>query len=472
MRMRQVLIAFFSTLTMVASVPAQMLSPDYGTFGAPMSNFLSSSYLTQQVMNDALFKRNIGSGVAGAKPAALTFNDASRPPTMPRKLAEAYPAAKRGEVERVFNAVLMDLYPKLVQFYGLPHNDLAGAVATFIAGSYQAYRNNIEDEMFKTLPNQIRGALAANANIAGAPDAAKQEMYEQMAILGMFMLGVQEALKKTPDAQISANMKKAGEDYLRTFLGVDPRFVHITNAGMTLDEIADATAAPRGAPFREASQSALSSAALRQANDIETVGFFSKIGFGYGGMMTFNPTPIILFKSGEALYDMEALKFAGGLAAHKAAHPKDWTTWRRAGQAIEVGGDKGWEKITYTKTMDRLPQGFRLAGDYQRTGGGGNLAVGGTAAVLVWSNLSFDRAGNFTSGGGSGSTSSEESAGSKTSVVTSGHAPNEYGQYSIDGYSLTLNYADGRVEQRMIVTDVADPGVIWLDGDGYTSSRN
>lgn len=305
-------------------------------------------------------------------------------------------------------------------------------------------------------------------------------MYEQMVVLGMFIAGVREALKQAPNAQISANTQKAGEDYLRTFLGVDPARVEIGGGGLSLTGMPaneEAAADPHGSSppvvnerVNATAKTVIPSSASRLSDDIETIGFYSKVGFGYGGMMTFNPTPLVLFKSGVALYDMEGLKFESGLAAHKAAHPKDWTTWRRAGGAIEVAGSKGWERITYTKTMDRLPRGFSLAGNYSRMSGGGNLAVGGTSAVVVWSNLSFDRAGNFASGGGSGSASSAEGGGSKTSVITSGRAPNRYGRYSIDGYTLTLNYADGRVERRMIVTEVADPHVIWLDGDGYTSN--
>jgi hypothetical protein len=350
-------------------------------------------------------------------------------------------------------------------------------VATFLAGSYQACQSNIEDDQFKALVRQVRSALAANPGITAAPDAAKQEMYEQMAILGTFLLGVQEALKVTPNARISANMKKAGEDYLRAFLHVEPQLVHVTNTGLRIDGVDAArpapstVASPPPASSLGTKHSALSSAALDQAADIETVGFYSKTGYGYGGMLTFDPTPIVLFKSGEALYDMAALKFPGGLAAHKVAHPKAWTTWRRAGKGIEVTGSKGWQKIAYTTTMDRLPQGYRLDGDYQRMGGGGNLAVGGTSAIVVWSNLSFDRAGHFSSGGGSGSSSSEEVAGTRASVITSGRAPNRYGEYVIDGYTLTLNYADGHSERRMIVTDITDPGVIWLDGGGYTSEK-
>lgn len=218
-----------------------------------------------------------------------------------------------------------------------------------------------------------------------------------------------------------------------------------------------------------AADATVPSAASRVTDGIETVGFYSKVGVGYGGMLTFSPTPIVLFKSGEALRDMRGLKFAGGLAAHKAAHPKDWTTWRRAGRAIEVMGEKGWQKTAYASTMDRLPKGFTLNKTYRSVGGTGNLALGGTSAVLVWSNLSFERNGTFSSGGGSGATSESSGGGTKSSVVTSSRRAPQQGRYEIDGYTLTLRYADGRSERRMIVTDRANPSVIWLDGDGYTS---
>ncbi|MCB1624573.1 MAG: hypothetical protein KDI32_08295 [Pseudomonadales bacterium] len=219
----------------------------------------------------------------------------------------------------------------------------------------------------------------------------------------------------------------------------------------------------------QAAGNSAASSASGLSNAIETVGFDTRTRVGYGGMLTFDPTPIVLFKSGDALRDMAALKSITDVATHKAAHPKSWTTWRRSGKAIEILQAKGWQKITYTQTLDRLPAGYQLVGAYRRLSGGGNLAIGGNAAIAVWSTLSFDRAGNFASGGGSGSSTSNESAGTTTSVVTTGRAPDRYGRYRIEGYTLTLNYADGRVERRMIVTDVSDPGVIWLDGDGYTS---
>jgi hypothetical protein len=210
-----------------------------------------------------------------------------------------------------------------------------------------------------------------------------------------------------------------------------------------------------------------SSTAVKAADGIQTVGFDTKTGMGYGGMLTFNPVPIVLFRNGDALRKVEALNAQGGLAAHKAANPGDWTKWRRSGAAIEILKTDGWKKITYTKTMDRLPKGFALQGRYRSLSGTGSLATGGGDAVIAWSTMSFDRQGNFSTGRGAGASSSTGAG----TVVTSGQAPNEYGRYAISGYTLTLTYANGRAERRMIVAEAADPKAIWLDGTGY-SRRN
>jgi hypothetical protein len=211
----------------------------------------------------------------------------------------------------------------------------------------------------------------------------------------------------------------------------------------------------------------ISSTAIGEADGIQTVAFDTKTGVGYGGMLTFNPVPIVLFRNGDALRDVKGLNADGGIAAHRSAHPDQWTKWRRTGADIQIMTKDGWKKITYTATMDRLPNGYMLQGSYRSTSGTGNLATGGGDAVIAWSTISFDRQGGFSSGGGAGASSASDGG----SVVTSGKAPNEYGRYSINGYTLTLNYADGRVERRMIVTEAAKPSAIWLDGTGYTRRK-
>jgi hypothetical protein len=64
--------------------------------------------------------------------------------------------------------------------------------------------------------------------------AARQEMYEQMAILGMFMANAQMALRQRPDSQIEARVRAAGKAYLEQFLKTDADRVQITAQGLVL----------------------------------------------------------------------------------------------------------------------------------------------------------------------------------------------------------------------------------------------
>ncbi len=224
-------------------------------------------------------------------------------------------------------------------------------------------------------------------------------------------------------------------------------------------------ATPRATPPAARSATEARSAALGVESTIATVGFDTRARMGAGGMIMAVPIPVVLFKSGEAVADIEALSHPGGLAGHRAENPDDWGRWRRSGANIEMSHDGAWKRLEFTTTMDRLPAGFRLQGRWRSLSGVGNVAMGGTASVTAWSDLTFDRAGRFTSGGGAGSSS--ESPDGNTRVTTGASQPDRSGQYSIEGYTLTLRYDSGRVERRLIVADPADTKTIWLDGDGW-----
>lgn len=200
------------------------------------------------------------------------------------------------------------------------------------------------------------------------------------------------------------------------------------------------------------------------AGAIATVGFYTRTGFGVGGSLTFNPTPVVLFRSGDALKRIAALKEGDTVDAVKAAAPKDWTKWRRNGAVLELLSDKGWKKLDYQTTMDPLPRGFKLDGKYLRLSGMGNLAMGGTSGVTAWSELTFTPDGAFAFGGGA----SAEARSGDTRTFAAGESATRKGTYEIDGYVLTLRHAGGRVEYRLIVADPKDPGAVWIDGEGYT----
>ena len=62
--MRRLVALVLTLVVSGAHAQMQMYSPGYGYNGAPMSSFLSSSFLIQKVVNDTSFKRGSDSGRA------------------------------------------------------------------------------------------------------------------------------------------------------------------------------------------------------------------------------------------------------------------------------------------------------------------------------------------------------------------------------------------------------------------------
>jgi hypothetical protein len=233
------------TLLATAASPgsAQVLTGSMANTG-----FLLSSLIVKQA-DEELFKKarpavEKGSGAAprwdaGAVPAdrparSTTFAKTASGSTAPAKLAENYPAERRADAQRLFTELLRS-YGDIERRFGVPRNDVAGAVAAFLAGGWMAYNNaDFPDENFKPLVAQMRGVLAGNAEFAAASDAEKQELYERMAILGTFMATTQMALKERPNAQVAANVKAAAKAYLEQFLKADAQQVQITGRGLTV----------------------------------------------------------------------------------------------------------------------------------------------------------------------------------------------------------------------------------------------
>jgi hypothetical protein len=143
---------------------------------------------------------------------------------------------------------------------------------------------------------------------------------------------------------------------------------------------ADRASRPAEPPLRVGTARSVAS---QNVGAIDSVSFDSVTHMGYGGYMTFDPTPMVLFKSGEAVADMTALNAPEGLAAHRATHPDEWMHWRRDGKVIEVDRKGQWKKLYYTKTLKFASAGYRLEGDYQRLSGGGNIAVVGPTSMVL-----------------------------------------------------------------------------------------
>lgn len=172
---------------------------------------------------------------AGTTRTAFTPAAQGKGSTIIKQLAMAYPAASREAAEQVF-AQLLAGFKQIESQFGLPSNDVATAVAAFLVGSYSAYRNAaVPDEQFLPLVKQMRQIIGNTPAFAQATAAEKQETYEQLAILGMFMATTQMALDRQPDPRVAADAKAAASGYLRAFLGTDPERVHIGAKGLELE---------------------------------------------------------------------------------------------------------------------------------------------------------------------------------------------------------------------------------------------
>jgi hypothetical protein len=222
------------------------------------------------------------------------------------------------------------------------------------------------------------------------------------------------------------------------------------------------TAQERSAPDRtaRAEMQARSERLAHSAAQIETVVFANRMEMGVGGIFLAKPKPVVLFRSGDALLRMENLNRVRSVEADRAAYPKDWGRWKRTAGGIELlQGDK-WKKPDYPRTMERLPAGFALSGDYQNLSGGGNTAVGGGDILVAAKRYSFRPDGRYSS--------NRSSSFSHPGVITTSKGPVLEGRYHVDGYLLRLEPAAGEPEAHVIATYPTDPSVLWIDGRGYT----
>jgi hypothetical protein len=453
--------SFVVTLTIaIGAPPALAQSPaTFGKDGAPLSSLDVGGQLSQALID----RDGLAAGSKGGDSTVSTVTSGTS--GVARALAATYPADRRAGAEQMFRDLLAG-YARVETAFGLPAGDLAGATALFVIGSFEAFRGTaVDPAAYRPVIAQMRGAIQASAAFGKAGAPARREAYEQLAILGMFVTAVRLELEKHPDEKIARELRTAAGTYLSQFLGTDPDKVEISTAGVA---IGAASAPPAAASAPGASAPAASAPATAPARSpaldatatIETVGFYTVHRWNDGFMLQL-PTPIVLFKSGDALLEMDNLNDPAGLEANRRSRPQDWTKWRRVGRTIQRRDGDEWRKLEWTRTNDRLPRGFKLDRSYQSFSGGGGTFAGSTTSTASWRNVRFDRSGRFSTDGGAGATTGGVTARSQS--ATAG------GTYEIAGYTLTLRHSDGRTVHRSIVADQKNPKVIWIDGTSYTS---
>ncbi len=207
-------------------------TPGYGTYGAPMSSFLASNVLAQQVASGAAAHGRHPDRSPSTRGTGITFVPGA--PIAPAKMAAAYQPAARAQARQMFEQTLT-VYHALEKKAGLHPNDLAGALATFIACNYYAWHDQtVPDDAFHALVRQMHGVLGGIAPLRHATNAEKQQLYEELAIVGTFVTLKREGLRQHPDAKLAMATRQAAHDYLVQFFKFEPERMHIDARGLAV----------------------------------------------------------------------------------------------------------------------------------------------------------------------------------------------------------------------------------------------
>ncbi|ESQ93603.1 hypothetical protein ABAC460_00610 [Asticcacaulis sp. AC460] len=322
-----------------------------------------------------------------------------------------------------------------------------------------AQAQSFQDEKFATAVGLV---VATDALAAHCADAARPGSASYQA------LKTWEARNQAPavrQAATTAQAREGGQAYRQLQAAVDgklsPLYAQGCAALATWIRSDQANiAAHWQPPVVAAAAPAAAKVSAAPVKGILGYGLIQTAGMGYGGMVTIKFVPAVLFSSGDILLDVTGLSDP---AAHRAANPDDWSNWRKTGGIYEYRGASGqWRPILGNKVWTQVPDTSGLQGRFTATGGGGNLAVGGTDAVFVETSYSFLPGGRMVRDG----VASASSSFGDTSTVT-GASGGRPGRYVIEGLALKITYDDGHRESRVLMTHPDDKDIIWLDGTAY-----
>lgn len=148
------------------------------------------------------------------------------------ELAQRFPAQHRGAMTKAYEESFV-FWQKLETQLGLTPNDVAAGVAAFIAGNYSAFmQQQVPDEDFKSLILQMQGMLARNPAFTQSSPAARRSMFEQLAMVGTFMVVYREHLNRQPNANEEINFRNAAKANLEVALGLPVERIQIGRQGL------------------------------------------------------------------------------------------------------------------------------------------------------------------------------------------------------------------------------------------------
>lgn len=130
-----------------------------------------------------------GNAVIGTRTLSSSSATTFRPVAdsiMPARLAAQMSDDEQQRTQRAdLFAMFVKQYKELVAKQGKPANDVAGAVASFIANNYEiASGTRLPDVQYTAFRQQMNQVFSSDADFQAKDDRQRQEMFETMVIMG------------------------------------------------------------------------------------------------------------------------------------------------------------------------------------------------------------------------------------------------------------------------------------------------
>lgn len=174
----------------------------------------------------------VASGGLGAFNAPIVVDGPVQVRQSAAELAQRFPAQHRAAMTKAYEESFA-FWQKLETQLGLTPNDVGAGVAAFIAGNYSAFmQQQVADEDFKALVLQMQSLLARNAAFTQSSPSAKRAMFEQLAMVGTFMVVYREHLNSKPSPNEEVNFRNAAKANLEAALGLGVERIQIGRQGL------------------------------------------------------------------------------------------------------------------------------------------------------------------------------------------------------------------------------------------------
>ncbi|RZL15615.1 MAG: hypothetical protein EOO62_03525 [Hymenobacter sp.] len=436
---------------------------------------ITNGIINKSVLDKAV-RRNNGTGGSrslAATTAKATARNFAYVPTaaLRQRTADAYVAKMRATNPAAAATVAAGLagktnytalYHEINDGSGLPENDAAAAMATYMLVNWVVV-NNVRDEKTIT-PAKARAVQAQAANVLAGnqkldtPGAVAQ-LGEQLKLnAAMLEVGWLRAVHDGTDA--TYRQKIAAQ--LKSQFRIDMTKLQLTEQGLQAKGSSGANGArPTGATAPSAGAHKVASGTGVAAG----AQWFFRAVSGVGAAVGFEPTALLadgqyVDVGSEPLETLNA-------AADKAHRPAAWGHWRKDGSAVVLTNYKSQSHSYSLGTGSWFPAYPAGAAPLKRAyecASGGQVGV---ASALFISKIQFLNATQFSQAENKG-VSSNTPYGNASGKSTSG------GTYRLQGHTLILAYANGLTVRKSFALGAsgspARPAstLIFIGGDTYT----